>query len=83
MLIAYEKLPKLFDNGSINVNDESDKLYKPFLEPNVISEIRGKKARVDNVQLLDGEAKLVKVPCARLLVLSIATVYDPQPVPFP
>ena len=40
-LTIYEKSPKLFELGSINENDESEKLYTPLFEPNVIVPTRG------------------------------------------
>ena len=81
--IAYENVPKLLELGSMNENDASDKEYVPFFGPSVIAEIRGRKFRVDNTQLLTGDAKLMSVPCVRFTVLSDAVVYDPHPVPYP
>ena len=81
--IAYENVPKLLELGSTNENDASDNEYVPFFGPSVIAEIRGRKFRVDNTQLLAGDAKLMSVPCARFTVLSNTLVYDPHPVPYP
>lgn len=81
--IAYENVPKLLELGSINENDASDNGYTPFLGPSVSAEIRGRNDRVDNTQLLAGDAKFTSVPCARFTVLSNAEVYDPHPVPYP
>lgn len=80
---AYENVPKLLELGSMNENDASDNEYVPFFGPSVIAEIRGRKFRVDNTQLLAGDAKLMSVPCARFTVMSDAVVYDPHPVPYP
>ena len=82
---AYENVPKLFELGSINENEPSDVLYTPLFAPNVSVEIRGLNERsVVVTQLLDGEAPmLIRVPCVRLLVLSIALLYVVHPVPFP
>ena len=40
-LTKYEKSSKLFELGSINENDESEKLYTPLFAPNVIVPTRG------------------------------------------
>ena len=40
-LTEYEKSPKLFELGSINENDESEKLYTPLFVPNLRADTRG------------------------------------------
>jgi hypothetical protein len=72
--IAYENVPKLLELGSINEKDASETVYTPFFGPRTIVEIRGRKLRVDNTQLLWGDAKFKSVPCVRFTVLSDAVV---------
>lgn len=63
--ITYENAPKLLELGSTNENDASATVYTPLFGPSVIAEIRGRKFRVDNTQLLAGDAKFRSVPCVR------------------